>query len=63
MEKQMQIAIVKMLADGKTPKQIAPVIGRSSRTIESYIHLMLKVNDCKNTTNLVAEFLRNKIIV
>ena len=62
MERELQIAVVTMFAEGKNSKEIGESIGKSSRTIEYYVAKMLKWNDCKNITHLVAEFVRNKII-
>lgn len=54
--------IVKMLADGSTVPEIAEGFSINTRTFEKRISLLKNMYGCKNITNLVAYFLRNKLI-
>lgn len=54
--------VVTKVSYGFTAKQIAEIGGVSSRLVESLIAKLFEEYKCKNTTNLVATFLRKKII-
>ena len=51
-----------MLADGKSTKDISSELSRTEKTVKKYISDMMEWNACPTTPNLVAEFLRNKIV-
>lgn len=53
---------VKMLADGMTAQEISGELDINQNTFSGNINLMRIRLGCKNTTNLVALFLRNKLI-
>jgi DNA-binding CsgD family transcriptional regulator len=56
------LQLVTLIADGNTISQIAEFAGYSRRTLEGKIErIKLEVN-AKNSANLVAIFLRNKLI-
>lgn len=57
-----ELHIVRMLADGKTRKEIAVYYEKSVRTIEARIWRLMKEFDCKQVTALVAFFFRKSLI-
>ena len=58
----VQVTIVQGIADGKSSKIIAEEIGLSSRTIEKHIEQIKLQYKALTSSNLVAIFLRKKLI-
>lgn len=58
----VQREIATLLSEGLTASEIAAKRERSKNTIRSMIRAMLNRYDVKNATQLVAEFIRRKII-
>lgn len=56
------LRIVQQLANGLRPKQIVAHVNRSYRTIEARIDVLKEMFDCVTTAQLVAVFLREKLI-
>lgn len=53
-----EITLVELLAKGKTSKEIALILGKTSKTIETYRHRLLKKAKVSNTTELLTYFHR-----
>lgn len=49
--------IIKLLAEGKTVKEIASITGINKRTIEKRIEVLKKKNGCLTVTQLVVKLL------
>lgn len=62
MKIEIQKEVVIYLSNGLTACDIAKKMGKSTKTIEAYILYLLKSTSSKNSTNLVASFLRDKKI-
>lgn len=60
---EMEIKLVKMIADSMTAKDIAEKTGENIRTIESRIFTIKKKYGVKNPAGLVILFYRNKLII
>ena len=56
------IQILTHLSKGSSSKQISETVHASTRAVEKVIERLKERFDCKNTTELVAFALRNKII-
>lgn len=54
--------LVQRLADGRTAEEIAIVVGVNRNTLQSRINFLKVRLNCNNTPNLVAFFLRKKLI-
>lgn len=54
--------IVRLLAEGKRPKEIGKELELSNRTIEAKIDQIRIAAGCHTPAHLVAKFLREKII-
>lgn len=57
-----EVGIVKMLSNGVTVKQIAVEMGINRRTLENTCNRLRFDFDCNTLPQLVATFLRKKII-
>jgi DNA-binding CsgD family transcriptional regulator len=57
-----QREILQLLAEGKTSKEVAVVLGVSTKTIETHRANIMKRLDCHSVGELVRYAIRNKII-
>lgn len=57
-----ELKMVEMLADGKSGADIAEVLGVTINKISFDLTVLRSKYDCDNSTELVAYFLRNKLI-
>lgn len=58
-----ELEIIRLMADGVPNKAIGGLVGLSDTTIETYRIRMIHKMKVKNSCNLVAYALRNKLIV
>jgi DNA-binding NarL/FixJ family response regulator len=49
--------IAQLIAEGKANKEIAERLGKSKRTIDDYIHRLLRRNGCRNRAQLAVKIL------
>lgn len=54
--------ILQHLASGKTAKEIAPLVCKSSDTVKHRVKKMLRSLNCKNATHLIATLTKNNAI-
>lgn len=57
-----EINLVKMLSDGVNQDSIAEVVGKNKFTLATELAVLRQRYQCKNSTHLVAFFLRNGLI-
>lgn len=57
-----EIKLVKMLSDGVNQDSIAETIGQNKFTMATELSILRQRYQCKNSTHLVAFFLRNGLI-
>lgn len=57
-----EISLVKMLSDGINQDSIAEAIGQNKFTMATELAALRQRYQCKNSTHLVAFFLRNGLI-
>ena len=55
-------SIVQMIANGKTGEDISKEIGQNKNTFAFNLKVIRAKFDCANSTELVALFMRNKLI-
>jgi DNA-binding CsgD family transcriptional regulator len=56
------ITILQLLANDKSPLQIALIIGLGNKTVEAAILRLRKLFECRSVTGLVSICYRNKIV-
>jgi DNA-binding CsgD family transcriptional regulator len=54
--------IVILLSQGMTARDSAAFLGVNYKTLETHIDIIKREYNCKNTTHLVATFIRKKLI-
>jgi DNA-binding CsgD family transcriptional regulator len=59
---QKEVDLVKMLSDGKRASEIAQVFEKSVRTVETNMSTLRAKTNCRTLPQLVALFLRSKLI-
>lgn len=57
-----QARILKMIAEGKTNKQIGAELNKQQRTIENITYNLRETFEAKNTVHLIAMAFKNGII-
>lgn len=57
-----EVEIIRLIAEGKTYKQIAKLLFRSTHTITFHKRNIFKKSECKNTAQLIAKCVREGII-
>jgi DNA-binding CsgD family transcriptional regulator len=53
-----QLEVLRWLADGKKPKEIAAIIGLSTRTVGFHLYNSMRVLGCRTVTQTVARAIR-----
>lgn len=61
LEKRQTSSIIGFLAEGDSAREISEKLGISTRTLEGRLERLRKEFSAKNTTHLVAIFLKNKL--
>jgi two-component system vancomycin resistance associated response regulator VraR len=57
-----EITMIELFSHGYSADDVAKKIFLSRRTVETYLSRLRFVFNCRNTTELVAEFIRKKLI-
>jgi LuxR family transcriptional regulator, quorum-sensing system regulator SolR len=53
-----QLEVLRWLAEGKKPKEIAAIIGLSTRTVGFHLYNSMRVLDCHTVTQTVVKAMR-----
>ncbi|MGA8232576.1 MAG: LuxR C-terminal-related transcriptional regulator [Candidatus Acidiferrales bacterium] len=57
-----QREIVQLLAEGKTSKEVATILGLSTKTVETHRAQIMRRLDCHSVSELVRYAIRNNIV-